>query len=356
MKDSVSFDDFSKIDFRVGKVVKAENIEGADTLMRLTVDFGSLGERVILSGIKKWYKPKDLKGGSFIFVFNLEPKKMLGEESQGMIMAAEGGASENCLIFIAPFLLSLFDTQSGKGKVELSQALVDIKDGKVEKVVVENDNLLLSYKDGSTKLTSKEPNETFTDLLEKSGIAPTSVNYNITDQTITKAIGSVLGIVLPILLMAAFFFFIIRAQNRGAQDIFSFGKSRAKLFAKGKQPVSFADVAGVDEATKELEEVVDFLKHPGKYRKIGARTPKGALLFGPAGVGKTLLARAVAGEADVPFFSMAGSEFMEMLVGVGASRVRDLFAQAKASAPAIIFIDEIDAIGRQRGGGFIGGR
>ena len=259
------------------------------------------------------------------------------------------------LIFVAPFLLPLFDTQSGKSKVELSQALVDIKDGKVEKVVVENDNLLISYKDGSTKLTSKEPNETFTDLLEKSGIAPTSVNYNITDQTITKAIGSILGIFLPILLMAAFFFFIIRAQNRGAQDIFSFGKSRAKLFAKGKQPVSFADVAGVDEAKKELEEVVDFLKNPGKYRKIGARTPKGALLFGPAGVGKTLLARAVAGEADVPFFSMAGSEFMEMLVGVGASRVRDLFAQAKASAPAIIFIDEIDAIGRQRGRGFIGG-
>ena len=258
-------------------------------------------------------------------------------------------------LFVAPFILSFFDTQSSKSRVELSQALTDIKQEKVDKVVVENDNVVLTYKDGSTKLTSKEPNETFTDLLEKYEIAPSSVNYTISDQTLTKAIGSVLGIVLPIILMAAFFFFIIRAQNRGAQDIFSFGRSRAKLFDKGKQPVTFADVAGVDDAKKELEEIVDFLKNPGKYRKIGARTPKGVLLFGPAGVGKTLLARAVAGEADVPFFSMAGSEFMEMLVGVGASRVRDLFGQAKTSAPSIIFIDEIDAIGRQRGRGFIGG-
>ena len=148
----------------------------------------------------------------------------------------------------------------------------------------------------------------------------------------------------------------MRSQTRGAQDIFSFGRSKAKVFAKGKQNVTFADVAGVDEAKKELVEVVDFLKNPEKYRKIGARTPKGVLLFGPAGVGKTLLAKAVAGEANVPFFSMAGSEFMEMLVGIGASRVRDLFAQAKASSPSIIFIDEIDAIGRQRGrSGFIGG-
>lgn len=155
--------------------------------------------------------------------------------------------------------------------------------------------------------------------------------------------------------MPLFFFFIIRAQNRAAGDIFSFGRSRAKVFAKGKQSVTFNDVAGVDDAKKELEEVVDFLKNPGKYRRMGARTPKGVLLFGPSGVGKTLLARAVAGEAGVPFFSMAGSEFMEMLVGVGASRVRDLFSQAKAAAPSIIFIDEIDAIGRQRGRGFIGG-
>ncbi|MEK9200860.1 MAG: ATP-dependent zinc metalloprotease FtsH, partial [Patescibacteria group bacterium] len=145
-------------------------------------------------------------------------------------------------------------------------------------------------------------------------------------------------------------------QARGQQDsLFSFGQSRAKLFDKGKQSVKFDDVAGVDEAKRELEEVVDFLKNPGKYKAVGARTPKGALLVGPSGVGKTLLARAVAGEAGVPFFSMAGSEFMEMLVGVGSARVRDLFATAKKAAPSIIFIDEIDAIGRQRGNGLMGG-
>jgi cell division protease FtsH len=257
---------------------------------------------------------------------------------------------------IMPLFSSYSNTTGQRGKVELSQAVNDIKDGKIDKVVVENDNLVITYKDSSVKVASKESGETFTDLLQKSGIDPTTVKYTVLDQTAIKAIGSVLGIVLPLALMGAFFFFIIKAQSRSAQDIFSFGRSRAKLFDKGKQPVTFKDVAGVDEAKKELEEIVDFLKNPAKYRKIGARTPKGVLLFGPAGVGKTLLARAVAGEAAVPFFSMAGSEFMEMLVGVGASRVRDLFAQAKASAPSIIFIDEIDAIGRQRGrSGFVGG-
>ncbi|MBI4157590.1 ATP-dependent zinc metalloprotease FtsH, partial [Candidatus Woesebacteria bacterium] len=147
--------------------------------------------------------------------------------------------------------------------------------------------------------------------------------YTIVDQTLTKAFGDILGTLLPIILMAALFFFIFRAQTKGAQDIFSFGRSKAKLFAKGKQDVTFADVAGVDDAKKELEEIVDFLKNPAKYRKIGARTPKGVLLFGPAGVGKTLLARACAGQAGVPFFSIAGSEFMEMLVGVGASVTGD---------------------------------
>ncbi|MBN1169071.1 ATP-dependent zinc metalloprotease FtsH, partial [Candidatus Woesebacteria bacterium] len=193
------------------------------------------------------------------------------------------------------------------------------------------------------------------ELLVSYDIDPSEVNYTVTDQTLAKAIAEILSIVLPLGLMALFFFFIFRAQTKGAQDIFSFGRSRARLFAKGKQDVTFDDVAGVDDAKKELVEIVDFLKHPGKYRKIGARTPKGVILFGPAGVGKTLLAKAVAGEAGVPFFSMAGSEFMEMLVGVGASRVRDLFKNAKAAAPSIIFIDEIDAIGRQRGRGMMGG-
>jgi cell division protease FtsH len=259
------------------------------------------------------------------------------------------------IFFVIPLISSAFSYASNSTKMDLTQAMSDIKEQKVEKIVVENDNILLTYKDGSSKISSKEASNSFLDVLEKYQIDPTAVKYTISDQSVAKAIGNVLSIVLPIVLMAAFFFWILKSQSKGAQDIFSFGRSRAKIFAKGKQSTTFADVAGVDEAKKELEEVVDFLKNPGKYRKIGARTPKGVLLFGPAGVGKTLLARAVAGEAGVPFFSMAGSEFMEMLVGVGASRVRDLFAQAKASAPSIIFIDEIDAIGRQRGRGMMGG-
>ncbi len=258
------------------------------------------------------------------------------------------------IIFFAPFFLSLIEFQKIDTKLETSQAILDIKEGKVKEVLVQGTRIILTYNDNTTKITTKEEGESFTDLLEKSGIDPTKVNFTVVDQSLSKVVGEILGILLPLILTAGLIFFIIRVQTKGAQDIFSFGRSRAKLFAKGKQSITFNDVAGVDDAKKELEEVVDFLKNPSKYRKIGARTPKGVLLVGPSGVGKTLLARAVAGEAGVPFFSMAGSEFMEMLVGVGASRVRDLFAQAKASAPSIIFIDEIDAIGRQRGRGFIG--
>lgn len=259
------------------------------------------------------------------------------------------------LLFVLPGILAFFDTKGGSSKVELSQALADLKDNKIDKVTVQDNKLLLNYKDGSLKYTTKETSDSFVNLLDKVKMDPTKVNYTIADQTLTKAFGDILGAVLPILLMIGVFYFIFRLQNKGAQDIFSFGRSKAKIFAKGKQSTTFADVAGVDDAKKELEEVVDFLKNPAKYIKIGARTPKGVLLFGPSGVGKTLLAKAVAGEANVPFFSMAGSEFMEMLVGVGASRARDLFSQAKASAPSIIFIDEIDAIGRQRGRGLMGG-
>ena len=259
------------------------------------------------------------------------------------------------LLFTLPFLFSFAGFSGFEDNIDISSALSDIKEGKVDSVEVQNEKVLLTYKDESTKVAIKEENQSFADLLDKAGIAQSDVNYKVEDQSGSKLMSEILGILIPVGLMAAVFYFIMRSQAKGAQDIFSFGRSRAKLFAKGKQSVTFSDVAGVDDAKKELLEVVDFLKNPSKYRKIGARTPKGALLFGPAGVGKTLLARAVAGEAGVPFFSMAGSEFMEMLVGVGASRVRDLFQQAKISAPSIIFIDEIDAIGRQRGRGIMGG-
>jgi len=258
------------------------------------------------------------------------------------------------IFFGLPLFFSFFKTPQGD-EIDLSAGLNDIKEGKVKEVYVEGDRLYLTYQDDKKLLTRKEPGESFVKTLETAGIDPKSVKIRVADLSLGKTWYEILTTILPLFLMGLFFYTIIR-QARGAQEsIFSFGQSRAKIFAKGKQKVTFADVAGVDEAKKELEEVVDFLKHPQKYRTLGARTPKGVLLVGPSGVGKTLLARAVAGEAGVPFFSMAGSEFMEMLVGVGASRVRDLFSTAKKAAPSIIFIDEIDAIGRQRGLGIAGG-
>jgi cell division protease FtsH len=259
------------------------------------------------------------------------------------------------VFFIIPAVITAVQTGGLSNRENISQVLMDIKAGKISKVTVDGNKLEVNYNDGSTKTAIMQSSQNFSSLLKDSGIDPSTVPTEVIDQSFATVAGGIAGIVLPFILMGVFLFYIVKAQSKGAQDIFSFGRSRARIFAKGKQNVTFADVAGVDDAKKELEELVDFLKYPAKYRRMGARTPKGALLVGPAGVGKTLLAKAVAGEAGVPFFSMAGSEFMEMLVGVGASRVRDLFAQAKAAAPSIIFIDEIDAIGRQRGRGMIGG-
>ncbi|MFH0943302.1 MAG: ATP-dependent zinc metalloprotease FtsH [Candidatus Beckwithbacteria bacterium] len=260
------------------------------------------------------------------------------------------------VFFVLPFFLSLFSGPLPVDKVGLSQLLTDIKGAKVEKISVEEEKLMVKYKDKEGLYESrKEASESFVEVLSNAGIDPTTVNFETKDTSATQAWANILEILLPVVLTGAIFLFIFK-QARGSQDgLFSFGRSRAKLFMKGKQDVTFNDVAGVNEAKKELEEIVDFLKHPKKYKAMGARTPKGVILVGPSGVGKTLLARAVAGEAGVTFFSMAGSEFMEMLVGVGASRVRDLFDSAKKKAPAIIFIDEIDAIGRQRSRSLTGG-
>ena len=253
------------------------------------------------------------------------------------------------------FLVSLRTQFPGKEKIPLSAALVDIKEGKIQQVEVEDSRLYLTYKDGRVLISQKEGGISFAEILKSADIPPESVNFVVKDLPISASLLEFLSAVIPAALMVFFFVYLYR-QAKGAQDtIFSFGRSTARLFAKGKQAVTFKDVAGVEEAKKELEEVVDFLKHPGKYRKLGARTPKGVILIGPSGTGKTLLAKAVAGEANVPFFSAAGSEFMEMLVGVGPARIRDLFAQAKKADRAIIFIDEIDAIGRQRGLGITAG-
>ena len=168
-------------------------------------------------------------------------------------------------------------------------------------------------------------------------------------------LSSLLGLVIPFIIIGAIFWFLLSSMQGGGSKVMQFGKSKAKLVSKESPKVTFADVAGADEAIEELEEIKDFLKDPAKFLAVGARIPKGVLLYGPPGTGKTLLARAVAGEANVPFYSISGSDFVEMFVGVGASRVRDLFAQAKENSPAIIFVDEIDAVGRHRGSGMGGG-
>ncbi|KKT72952.1 MAG: ATP-dependent zinc metalloprotease FtsH [Candidatus Collierbacteria bacterium GW2011_GWB1_44_6] len=260
-----------------------------------------------------------------------------------------------------PSLIKLLLGSTGIFKeLPLSTAIAEIKEGKVESVQIRGEELILLYpKDAegnqAVGTSRKEEGSSFMDQLQKAGIDESKVRVEVVSQDFINAFWNIMSLVLPILGFGVLMFYLMRRQGGGG-DMFGIGKSKARLFAKGKQNIKFADVAGVDEAKKELEEVVDFLKNPKKYRDLGARTPKGVLLTGPAGVGKTLLARAVAGEAGGAFFSMAGSEFMEMLVGVGASRVRDLFDTAKKAAPSIIFIDEIDAIGRTRGasGGFGG--
>lgn len=257
------------------------------------------------------------------------------------------------IFFVIVFLFFAYRSISSEIKQALPEKSItsvvkDIKDNKVSKVEIIDNKVLVYYKNSNLAITYKEASDSFLKTLRDSGVNPDNLNIVIKDTQGSAGIIGFLSNIIPTILMVAFFLFLFR-QAKGAQEnVFSFGQSRAKRFSKDTSKITFKDVAGVDEAKKELEEVVDFLKHPEKYKKLGARTPKGVLLVGPSGCGKTLLAKAVAGEANVPFFSIAGSEFMEMLVGIGAARVRDLFATAKKSAPAIIFVDEIDAIGRAR--------
>ncbi len=261
-------------------------------------------------------------------------------------------------IFIALLFLPFIFSLAGGGEKEqisLSQLVQDVRDDKVKRIEVTGNDLAITYDDDTQKVTRKEDNQELVSVFETANIDLSATDIEVTRVSGWNILWDVLLTILPILIMVGVFFFIFR-QARGAQDgIMGIGRSKAKLFVKGKQNTSFKDVGGMDEAKRELEEIVDFLRDPRKYKKVGARTPKGVLLVGPAGTGKTLLARAVAGEANVQFLSIAGSEFMEMLVGVGASRARDLFATAKKLAPSIIFIDEIDAIGRVRGHGSMGG-
>jgi len=257
--------------------------------------------------------------------------------------------------FLALSLLVPYLNQSDSNEISLSQLVQGIRDKQVEKIQISGDQIIAQYVDNSEKTTRKETGQSALSILSSAEIDLTAIDVRVESISTGERIWDLVLTILPITLMLVVFFFIFR-QARGAQDgIMGIGRSKAKIFVKGKQNTKFSDVGGMDEAKAELEEIVDFLKNPKKYHKVGARTPKGVLLVGPAGTGKTLLARAVAGEANVQFLSIAGSEFMEMLVGVGASRVRDLFTTAKKIAPSIIFIDEIDAIGRVRGNGNMGG-
>ncbi len=255
------------------------------------------------------------------------------------------------LFFWAMSALGNFLTNVGVTQVPISELVTAAKENKISKLVVSDNEIVADIKDDKKiMVTSKEPGISMIEILQEEGVDLSKINFEVNNRQGWKMMGDILTIALTVGVPIIFILWMFGRQGGGNGGVFGFGKSTAKLFVKGKQNLTFKDVAGVKEAKDDLMEIVDFLKHPEKYRKMGARAPKGVLLVGPSGVGKTLLAKAVAGEADVPFYSMAGSEFMEMLVGVGASRVRDLFGTAKKAGKAIIFIDEIDAIGRIRGG------
>lgn len=256
------------------------------------------------------------------------------------------------LIVIAVAMFNTFVRPQDKSKeMAYSDFITQIEKKNVDSIVMTENAVKGKLKDG-TEFSTYIPNQD-TQVIQKLTEAKVVVTVKPPEQPSWWM--SLLSSVLPILILVFVWFWIINQTQGGGGRMMSFGRSRAKLAAEGQVHVNFSDVAGEDEAKAELTEVVDFLKNPGRYNAIGAKIPKGVLLVGPPGTGKTLLAKAVAGEANVPFFSISGSDFVEMFVGVGASRVRDLFTQAKKNAPCIVFIDEIDAVGRQRGSGLGGG-
>ncbi|MEK7101199.1 MAG: ATP-dependent metallopeptidase FtsH/Yme1/Tma family protein, partial [Patescibacteria group bacterium] len=295
--------------------------------------------------------------------------KVVGKKGSAKSQFLPGGPgfAGNFLSTVLIFLLlisaySLFtSTSKEKEDISLSQVATSVKEGVITSIKVEGDNLELAYKDGTTKRAMKEPSASLPETLVSYGATPeqiTAVAITIANESGFKYwFLSLAPILLPILFIGFLFWFLTRQVKGGGMQALTFGQSKARMIdpSDTSQRIMFADVAGAKEAKEELMEIVDFLKSPKKFLDIGARIPKGIILMGAPGTGKTLLARAVAGEAGVPFFSISGSEFVEMFVGVGASRVRDLFQLAKKNAPSIIFVDEIDAGGRVRGTGVGGG-
>jgi len=259
------------------------------------------------------------------------------------------------VIVISAILLWQVVRTSSTGQKEkpinFSEFLTEVDQGNVSEVTITAQEVRGKFKNQTTFNTTAPAN--YPDMIKN--LRDKGVNINIRDVTNGSWPLQLLGTWAPLILLAALWFFMIRQMQTGGNKALSFGKSRARLLSMQQKKVTFKDVAGVDEAKEELREIIEFLREAQKFQKLGGRIPKGVLLVGPPGTGKTLLARAVAGEANVPFFSISGSDFVEMFVGVGASRVRDLFEQGKKNAPCIIFIDEIDAVGRHRGAGLGGG-
>ncbi len=263
------------------------------------------------------------------------------------------------LIVISVIFAEITGTTKEVKEITLSELSSKIEAGEIQKISVSGDTIEATLKDGGFVETQKEGEAGLTQTLKNFGVSEEklrSVEINVKDESGSQIfMSTVLPLLLPLLIMGFFLWMLFKQAKGGVNQAFTFGKSNMRLSNFGKDKTTFKDVAGLKEAKEELIEVVDFLKNPKKFLDLGARIPRGILLFGPPGTGKTLLARAVAGEASVPFFSISASEFVEMFVGVGASRTRDAFAVAKKAAPAIIFIDEIDAVGRQRGAGMGGG-
>jgi cell division protease FtsH len=260
---------------------------------------------------------------------------------------------------IALFVYNFRQQSTSSSVIPINQVADDLKNGLISNITENGDQLHIVYNNGESKDSNKEPSSTLLKQLAGFGVTPENLVYNkvhIEVQLPGAWIGiiSALGYILPFIILAGVFWFIFRQAQGSNNAAMSFGKSKARMFTGDHPTVTFDDVAGVDESKEELKEVVEFLREPQKFISLGARIPKGVLLVGPPGTGKTLLAKAVSGEAGVPFFSISGSEFVEMFVGVGASRVRDLFDQAKRHSPCIVFVDEIDAVGRQRGAGLGG--
>ncbi len=252
-------------------------------------------------------------------------------------------------------LLFTFNRSSGTPELDISEVLALAQTNSVTKIEIQGDKLTVTTTEGETFKSRKESSVSVLELLEERGVDTGANDIEIAVKSSGSSGWTIFFSFLPIILIGGFIFWMFRRARGGMNQMMSMGKSQAKVGTEDRPLVTFDSVAGVDEAKVELAEIVEFLKYPEKFTKLGAKIPRGVLLVGPPGTGKTLISKAVAGEAAVPFFSLSGSEFVEMFVGVGASRVRDLFNRAKATAPSLIFIDEIDAVGRHRGAGIGGG-